>query len=244
MGKKVYLCGMKVPIIPLLCRDITLPDEVGWGIRFCVSDVYPLLADEVLQDEWLQRLSATRRAKVEACAHPRSRCLSMGVALALDGLLQDLGLRERDMSYVENEHGKPLFVEHPEIAFNLSHSGRLVAAAIAPSHVRIGIDLQRIGRYRPELVRRVFSVRDREALASARNEADRERLFTQLWCRAEAYAKATGDGLQWPFPEPPAEARFFDFDVDKSTPESFPTGEPSSPADGAGYCVSLCVLSP
>ena len=137
------------------------------------------------------------------------------------------------MTYIEGEHGKPRFATGTAAdgwPFNLSHSGHLVAAALfaptkqpAPTSVDVGIDIQHITRYRPELVRRVFSATDRQRLAAATDEAAREHLFAELWCRAEAYAKATGQGLQWPFPTPPAEAMFYDFTI------------------GEDYCGTLCV---
>jgi hypothetical protein len=88
----------------------------------------------------------------------------------------------------------------------------------------LGLDIQHITRYRPELVRRMFNAADRERLAACTDETARQRLFAQLWCRAEAFAKATGEGLRWPFPTPPPEAHFTDFEV------------------GEDYCGSVCVI--
>ena len=176
------------------------------------------------------------------------------------------------MEYVEGEHGKPETV----VNFNLSHSGRMVAAAMmlpfrdstdtppSPIHptpqsfrsapceflevssdkvertleeslnfsrfqdfkisIQLGLDIQHITRYRPELVRRMFNDADRARLAACTDETTRQRLFAQLWCRAEAFAKATGEGLRWPFPTPPNNAHFTDFEV------------------GEEYCGSVCVI--
>lgn len=210
------------------------------NVHLLVADISNLLADPALQTEALQHLSSYRREKVEACGNPRNRALSIGVALLLDCLLSEHGLHECEMTYVEGEHGKPSFAHHPELLFNLSHSGSLVAAAMlrnaSATTYQIGVDLQRVTRYRPDIVRRMFSAADRALLAMATDEAERERLFAQCWCRAEAYAKATGTGLQWPFPEPPAGAVLKDFCLgDKdNTSESQPTG--------STYCGCLCLL--
>lgn len=216
------------------CIDICVPFIFKGGaidVRLLVGDVTALMNDEALRSDALQMLSPYRRAKVEAINHARGKAQSIGAALLLDRLLNEIGLHERDMDYTENEHGKPVFKVLP---FSLSHSGSMAAAAVArmsdeehPLHlsVSIGVDIQRITRYRPELVRRVFSKADRQRLAEATDEVSRLRLFTQLWCHAEAYAKATGEGLQWPFPTPPAEAQFYEFEV------------------GDNYCGSLCLYT-
>ena len=186
------------------------------AIHLLVADVSPLMEDETLLQEAVGQLSPQRRSKAEACGNPRSRALTTGVTLLLDRLLRPLGLREKKLYYEEGPHGKPTLQAGTtpfDIAFNLSHSGHLAAAAlcVGASPYSLGIDIQRQTRYRPELVRRVYNDADRALLATCTTETERERCFAQLWCRAEAYAKATGEGLRWPFATPPADARFTDF---------------------------------
>ena len=91
--------------------------------------------------------------------------------------------------------------------------------------IPLGLDIQHITRYRPELVRRMFNDTDRARLAASTDETALQRLFAQLWCRAEAFAKATGEGLRWPFPTPPSNAHFTDFEV------------------GEEYCGSVCLIN-
>ncbi|MBP5772389.1 MAG: 4'-phosphopantetheinyl transferase superfamily protein [Bacteroidaceae bacterium] len=199
-----------------------------------MADISALLSDEALQAEAASRLSESRRTRTQAMGNVRSRCLSLGVGLLLDQLLAEVGLRERDMEYTEGPHGKPEIKREclgsgmSVVAFNLSHSVSMVAAALLADAdgYAIGIDIQRITRYRPELVRRAFPASAREQLAAATNDTDREQLFAKMWSRNEAYAKATGDGLQMPSPIPPSNAVFFDFQV------------------GEDYWSTLCILSP
>lgn len=210
------------------------------GVHLMVADISPLLNDRSLQAEALQAISSHRRVKAEACSNPRNRALSIGVALLLDRLLAEYGLRESEMTYAESEHGKPSFANHPELLFNLSHSGSLVAAALlrnaSESSILLGIDLQRVTRYRPEIVRRMFSATDRALLASATDEAERERLFAQCWSRAEAYAKATGTGLQWPFAELPTEAKLKEFCLENEDASS------GLRQQGSAYRGCICLL--
>lgn len=215
-----------------LLLDTRIPYTINGetiDVRLLVGNVSALMDDDTLQAEALTLLSPFRREKALAIKHARGRAQSIGASLLLDTLLREHGLCERDMNYDIGEHGKPSFV-HPSSlipypsSFSLSHSGSLAAAAMASRP--LGLDIQRITRYRPELVRRVFSAADRQLLAAAPDEPSRQRLFAQLWSRAEAYAKATGIGLQWPFPTPPATALFHDFEV------------------GNDYCGSLCLIPP
>ena len=223
-----------------LLLDTRIPFVVNGetiDVRLLVGDVSALMADDALQAEALTQLSPFRREKALAIKHPRGRAQSIGASLLLDALLAEQGLHERDMNYVVGEHGKPELEVKSEqftLPFNLSHSGSMAAAAMVEMRDKrlemrdsfLGLDIQRITRYRPELVRRFFSAADRQLLAAAPDESSRERLFAQRWCRAEAYAKATGLGLQWPFPTPPATALFHDFEV------------------GNDYCGSLCLIPP
>lgn len=248
--------ALRTRLLPFVV--LRLDDELS-GVRLLVGDVSPMVADGRLRAEAMEAVSPYRRAKAAALTQPRSQALSLGAALLLDALLSERGLRERDMNYVEGEHGKPGLqvgaspggVPRHAVLFNLSHSGAMAAAAVLPNcrppdcpqpvKVQLGVDIQRVTRYRPELVRRVFSHADLSRLAACADEVSRERLFAQLWSRAEAYAKATGDGLRWPFPEPPAEARFHDFAINAADdPRTSP--EATDGPHGAEYYGSLCVL--
>ena len=197
-----------------IIRKWTAPlmGEKEASLHVLVGDVADWMADDTQMLQHLPLLSPQRRAKADAFKQPRGRVLCIGASLLLDMLLQQVGLRERDMTYVEGEHGKPHFVDAtvPLGDFSLSHSGHVVAAAMIdrPSPTRIGIDVQHVTRYRPELVRRMFGAEERAALAACVTETERERCFTDQWCRAEAYAKATGQGLQWPAPKPVPAAHF------------------------------------
>ena len=221
---------MTAPYTILLDEELPAPSASGDGsgapgVHLIAADVSPLLADEALCRDLVPHLSPYRRGKAEACGNPRVRALSTGAALVLDRLLASIGLHEAEMRYAEGPHGKPVFAQpdgRPDPAapaFNLSHSGRMVAAALllpprAPQAPGIGVDIQRISRFRPELVRRVFSKDIIHELGACTDAASRDRrLFTHHWCRAEAYAKATGDGLRWPFAPAPANAVFHDFAI-------------------------------
>ncbi|MBR0023707.1 MAG: 4'-phosphopantetheinyl transferase superfamily protein [Muribaculaceae bacterium] len=163
-----------------------------------VASVEPLGAPGALVDA-LPQLSQYRREKVMRYRFDRGKWLSAGAGLLLDNMLREHGLCERDMTYVEGEHGKPAFASHPELHFNLSHSATLVACALGDRPM--GVDVQQFVDPRPSLVRYVMSDQEIEALEALGNDDDAKRLlFTQLWSLKECYAKATGLGLSHDFP--------------------------------------------
>lgn len=85
-------------------------------------------------------VSAHRRDKVQAYRFAKDRRLSLLSGLLLDELLDECGMRERDMNYEEGEGGKPLFANMPDLHFSLAHGERMAVAALA--HEPIGVDVE------------------------------------------------------------------------------------------------------
>ena len=87
------------------------------------------------------RLSEARQEKIEKLRYAADRRLSLGAGLLLDQGLKRFGLRERTEAFGTVENGKPCLLHHPEIQFNLSHSGSMVMAAFASCPV--GCDVEK-----------------------------------------------------------------------------------------------------
>ena len=117
----------------------------------------------------LASVSEHRKRKAEAFRFEKDRRLCLLAGMLLDQLLEAYGLRECDMTYIENEYGKPLFAQHPELHFSLAHSEHMAAAAL--STVPVGIDVE----YLP---------------AFPRDIAD-----AGTWTEMEAVGKAQGSGI-------------------------------------------------
>lgn len=86
-------------------------------------------------------------------------------------------------------HGKPYFPSRPDLHFNLSHCPIGVALAWAPHPV--GVDMEGIRPYRPQLARYCMSDSELELISSG----DSARLFARLWTMKEALVKQSGRGL-------------------------------------------------
>ncbi|MGH9210110.1 MAG: 4'-phosphopantetheinyl transferase family protein [Acidimicrobiales bacterium] len=92
-------------------------------------------------------------------------------------------------------HGKPRLAGDAGHDFNLSHSGTLVAVAVARRR-RVGVDVQEVTPVdAPGMARRFFTPAEAACVAATARVETRQRLFHELWTRKEAVLKATGAGL-------------------------------------------------
>lgn len=122
---------------------------------------------------------------------------SLGATLLIDYLLRQYNLCEASMEYGKSTFGKPYFKQHPEIHFNISHSGKfaIVAFDIHP----IGVDIEQVTPFQEELA--TFCMQPSEiACIKATPVEQQDTLFTTCWCLKEAILKAKGTGLTDDFP--------------------------------------------
>ncbi|MDO4581623.1 MAG: 4'-phosphopantetheinyl transferase superfamily protein [Bacillota bacterium] len=125
--------------------------------------------------------------RLEHCPHAAGRRQLIGGALLLAAALgADIGARLR-----YDERGKPYAESGPR--FNLSHSGRLLALAVADAAVGVDIEQYRALDYL-RLARRCFSAGELELLEQA---ADKQAAFFALWTLRESYVKSRGLALPW-----------------------------------------------
>ena len=84
------------------------------------------------------------------------------------GMQEQYGLDGEKITIERNAHGKPYLPGHPQICFNISHSGEYAACAFAS--IPIGMDLQQHRRAAWErMAERYFSAEDQKHLAAAEN---------------------------------------------------------------------------
>ena len=215
---------------------------VWWA---CRQDAAPRLAS-LLDDAERERWAAYRR---EA---DRERFL-VGCALAKTAVAVCTGQRPARVSFDRvcgqcgKPHGKPA-VRGGGPELSVSHSGDLVAVALATAPV--GVDVEQLdGRARElgggdpaTLARMVLAEEERAALAAVDPE-DRARAFLVAWTRKEAVTKARGDGLRVPFGDVVVAA---DLAVPRVTAWPYPQ-DPRSVSlldldPGPGYVAALAVI--
>ena len=91
--------------------------------------------------------------------------------------------------------GKPYLADHPELHFNMSHSGSVVCIATAIGSP-VGVDVERVREVKrcESLYEDVCSPSERSALRRLA-EPLRSETFLLYWTKKEAFLKATGAGL-------------------------------------------------
>ena len=208
------------------------------GVHVLACDVMPLESDELFFYA-LEHVSDQRQAAIVGMKNRMAQNLRLGATVLLDLLLHRHGLHECDMVYGEGEHGKPFFANCPHLAFNLSHSGTVAAAALMPVPLvtyhpdlwrksigqplqlrQLGMDVQQRTRVREHLAECVFSEAE---LAQIQADEHPDQVFTRLWARHESHVKATGEGVNRPLPPIPADALLHEYEL-------------------GGYCLSVCLI--
>ena len=107
-------------------------------------------------------------------------------------LREEYGITEVP-EFVYNEFGKPSFSNLP-IHFSLSHCKDAVACAV--SNHNIGIDVETIVPYNPDVARRICTAAELKMLTQSE---DKDVDFIKLWTMKEAISKYEGMGLALPF---------------------------------------------
>ena len=109
-------------------------------------------------------------------------------------LCEEYGITEVP-EFVYNEFGKPSLPNLP-VHFSISHCKDAVACAVSDHN--IGIDVESIVPYTPDVARRVCTADELKMLEQSSNK-DVE--FIKLWTAKEAISKYEGMGLSLPFSE-------------------------------------------
>ena len=94
-----------------------------------------------------------------------------------------------EMDFLYNQHGKPYIEGGP--FFSISHCKEAIAVALDDQP--IGIDVESIRRFDPELVTRTMNDSEQALIAAS---AHPERAFIRLWTQKEAVLKMEGTGIE------------------------------------------------
>lgn len=150
-------------------------------MRVCIFDRMEECTEEAVQ-AMLPMVSQQRREQALRYRHLFGRfcCLRSWLMLS--------AMHIREMEFLYNEHGKPYIEGGP--FFSISHCKEAIAVALDDQP--IGIDIESIRRFDPELVIRTMSLSEQTLIASS---AHPERAFIRLWTQKEAILKMQGTGI-------------------------------------------------
>jgi len=100
-----------------------------------------------------------------------------------------------DLRIKKAEFGKPFLPDYPELSFNMSHSGDMLALAIS-SQCQLGIDIEcyKTRNAWEGLVKKCFAPEETHYWYSL-DKTDRGPAFYQFWVKKEAFVKAVGKGI-------------------------------------------------
>ncbi|HEX8988369.1 MAG TPA: 4'-phosphopantetheinyl transferase superfamily protein [Rhodocyclaceae bacterium] len=149
------------------------------------------------------RLSPEEVERAQRCRFPRDRRRYVVARAHLRRLLGErLGIPAEAVRLAGGEHGKPCLGGDQAASgwhFNLSRCGELALFALARDR-RVGIDLEAVREVRgaDHIVEHFFSRRERAAYRTL-GAGDKLRGFLNCWTRKEAFVKAVGAGLAYPY---------------------------------------------
>lgn len=129
-----------------------------------------------------------RRQRVRRYRFKKDQCLCLGAGLLATYALRKMGVR--DLALDRGEWGKPHLLRYPHVHFNLSHSGTMVACAVASEPV--GVDVEERHAYDEGVARLCFTKEEQRWMMEQTNV---DEAFVRLWVRKESYLKLLGTGL-------------------------------------------------
>ncbi len=150
------------------------------------------LNEESLFQKKLGQLSSHRINKVQKYHFLKDKKLSLGAGLALDCLLKQIGLNEKDMKYQIGKYGKLRFANYSNIHFNISHSGDYAICVIAP--IEIGVDIEFLTDYQKKVAEQFCFSNEINFIENLPKEK-RAAAFTRLWTLKESLLKNLGTGV-------------------------------------------------
>ena len=145
-----------------------------------IADATPLLEQECY-DRYYRSVPEFRQKKAAALRLDQMKAQSVGVWALWQKIRERYRLPE-------------------EAAHNFSHSGTCVMCAVCTDGkaVRVGCDVEKLGKLRMNIAARSFCREEYDAVAGAGTEEAQRELFFRYWVLKESFMKATGKGMALP----------------------------------------------
>ena len=118
-----------------------------------------------------------------------------GIELLRRGVSALYGVEVTEERIERGPYGKPYLMDHPDIHFNISHSGRIAVCAVGRGP--LGVDVEWIRSYSLGLIKRVLSEKEKKQMDIWKEENKGEAFF-RFWTLKESCVKAMGCGITVP----------------------------------------------
>lgn len=164
------------------------------GIDIWYGDIVPTGNDTV--EKYKTLLNTSERVRMDKFSTEQLRQHFLGVRGRLRTLLAEYtGTRPELIRFTQEEYGKPFLPDHPEIAFNISHSGNKLAVAVG-KQCQLGIDIE-FWRCKVDfsaLVEKCFADVEKRFWHDSPEET-KKAVFYEFWTKKESFVKAVGRGI-------------------------------------------------
>ncbi|MBR5973555.1 MAG: 4'-phosphopantetheinyl transferase superfamily protein [Clostridiales bacterium] len=142
----------------------------------------------------LELVSSERKGKIARFRFEKDKIRCLFAEVLLRYALQN----QYDISNPvigRDQYGKPYLADHPELFFNLSHSGDWVVCGIGDQ--KLGIDVERMEQIDLSIADDQFSMEEATYLSSLPKEEKLSSFYT-IWTLKESFTKLDGRGLGIP----------------------------------------------
>lgn len=147
----------------------------------------------LLFNKFISFVSIERREKTNKFMRKEDADRSLAAEILVrHALIENMKIKNEDISFGYNTYGKPYLAHTPPIYFNLSHSGNWVVCAI--SEHEVGIDVEKIDEIDLDIVKSFFAKKEYSDLME-KDDSEKKEYFYVLWTLKESYIKARGRGL-------------------------------------------------
>jgi 4'-phosphopantetheinyl transferase len=140
----------------------------------------------------ISEISAAKKERIETAKRAETKAsLLAGELLIRAALKASHGLENVEIAV--DEHGKPYLPQHPDVHFNLSHSGNIAVCTV--SDVPCGVDIEQISKPHEvmAMANRFLSMKEHAAVLMSPNPNE---AFCRLWTLRESYVKMRGLGFE------------------------------------------------
>ncbi len=141
-----------------------------------------------LFDAVFEKMNEERQRKILSLRRAEDRRTSLGAGYLAAKLTEECSPQWR---VLHDQSGRPLILDAAggpaPVHLSLSHSGTFAMAGL--SNAPIGVDIERGGDVRMEIVDRFFAENEKAYLRQA---ADKPRVFYEIWCKKECRIKTEG----------------------------------------------------
>lgn len=162
--------------------------------NFCktyYADTSVFIKEEGLIEKRLSEVDESRRARIERARFADTKADILAGGLIITAALRDAcGITE--YSTERNKFGKLYLTSHPDVFFNISHSGTLIMCTV--SDVECGVDVEDVNAPHEimGLSSRFLSTLECNSVMMSE---DPNRAFCRLWTLRESYVKMRGRGF-------------------------------------------------